>query len=238
MRRDGKVRVRGSQGILRIAVVAAAAGTALASMPADTRAQQLEIGARVGVSTTTVAWSESPVGTELENVQRRRGVAAGIALGVRSGRLWGRLEALYTQKGFREASSDEETSLDVDYLEVPVLIGVSAGPSEGRVVPELFAGPWIAWEARCRVAGSSGGLSVAFDCDEVPDDPVLRRTVDWGVTVGGGLSVRDVGPFRASIDLRYSAGLRNVDAESEVDNIDAHNRGVFATLGLFLPLGS
>lgn len=202
-------------------------------------AQQVELGVRAGVSTTTVAWKASPVGTELENVQRRDGVTAGAYLMLGGfGRFFGRAELLLAQKGFSEGREGAISTIAVDYIEVPVLVGLALRDPSERVVPQVFAGPWIAFETRCRAEADTGSISASFDCDEVPGDPVLRRTTDWGVTGGVGVAIGDVGPFRVSLDARYSAGLRNIDAEDAVDNIDAHHRGFVATLGLGIPVGS
>lgn len=219
-------------------IVAVAVAMALAVIAPPTGAQQVEIGVRAGGSATTVAWKPSPLGTRIESLQRRKAATGGVFVSVRaSDRIHARVEALFAQKGFTEVDDDATSTIAVDYLEIPLFVALALRPTTERVVPEVFAGPWVAWEVRCKAAATEGTTSVSFDCDEVPGDPVLRRTLDWGLIVGAGLGVADVGPFRLSVDARYSAGLRNIDAEDEVDNINAHHRGLAATLGLALPLG-
>ena len=79
---------------------------------------------------------------------------------------------------------------------------------------------------------------MSFDCNDVPGDPVLRKTTDWGVAAGFSLSFDGVGPFRALLDARYTAGLRNIDAAPAVDNVNARHRGYSISAGVTLPLGS
>ncbi len=61
---------------------------------------------------------------------------------------WGlrvRVEALLTEKGFFDAQAGGVTNrFELDYLEVPVLVGRPLAAVGSRLVPELYAGPWFA----------------------------------------------------------------------------------------------
>ncbi len=39
------------------------------------------------------------------------------------------------------------------------------------------------------------------------------------------------------MDVRYTAGLRNVDADDFIDNVNARHRSYGITLGLLIPVG-
>ena len=218
------------------------AGTLAAGLlvgPGALDAQQVEIGVRGGFNAATIAWSPSPLGGGPEETERLRSFTGGVTLGfAATERLTLRAELLLTGKGFRELSGDGDiTTLDLDYYEVPVLVAWRLASGSG-FSPEIYAGPWISRERSCTASLANGDVFLSFDCNDVPDDPVLRKTTDWGVAAGVAVSFDAVGPFRALIDARYTAGLRNVDGAPAVDNIDAKHRGYALSAGISLPVGS
>ena len=149
-----------------------------------------------------------------------------------------RLELLLTGKGFRELEGDGGTStLDLDYYEVPVLVGLQLSPGSS-FSSELYAGPWISKERSCTASLTEGSVALSFDCNEVPDDPILRKTTDRGIAAGFAISFDTVGSFRALLDARYTAGLRNIDDAPAVDNVNARHRGYAVSAGISLPVGS
>jgi hypothetical protein len=77
--------------------------------------------------------------------------------------------------------------------------------AEGAIAPHLLAGPQLAFIGRTRQ--TFGGLE-----EDVSDDV---RDFDVEVLLGGGLGLR-AGRGRATMELRYSIGLRNLD-ETEND---------------------
>lgn len=201
--------------------------------------QDVVILAKGGVNTATIAWSPSTLGTRLEELERRVGFSAGLAGAIAGpGRMRFHLEALVTEKGFVERDGSEEARLRVRYLEIPVLTGVALTDGDGPWVPELYAGPWVAFETSCQAGLRSPALEVDFDCDEVPDDPVLRETWDWGLALGGLLELALTPALRGRADVRYTLGLHNVDGAPDLDNIDVRHRGVSVTLGFGWALGS
>lgn len=201
--------------------------------------QRITLLAKGGVNSATVAWSPSPLGTELEGLERRVGFSGGLAGTVDGpGPLRFHLEGLLTEKGFVERGDEAgRVELNVRYLEIPLLVGVAPEVREGWL-PEVYAGPWLALEASCQIGARSPLQDVSFDCDEVPDDPVLRETWDYGVAVGGLVDAALTPVLRARADVRYTHGLRNVDGAADIDNIDVRHRGIAVALGFGWALGS
>ena len=134
-----------------------------------------------------------------------------------------RPEVLYVQKGTRSFSSSYDFDADsgsltfeevlverrAGYVEVPVLAHV-ASPAGGRFHVGLMAGPSVAFRTSLgagiarRVNGVSapyppGSIAVVFGAP----------TVDVGLIAGG-----EVGFGPLALDLRYTAGLREVDGPS------------------------
>ena len=202
-------------------------------------AQSIELGIKGGLNSSTIAWSPSALGSGPDELKRRKSFSGGLTLvvtGSNGFRL--RSEVLYTGKGFAEIQDDGDiTNISLNYFEIPVLLGWAFPVGDGGVVPELYAGPWLSFESSCDASLEMATDELSFDCNEVPGDPILRETTDWGWTVGAGLTFPAIGRVKGMLDVRYTAGLRNIDGEAKVDNIDARNRSYGITFGLVLPVG-
>lgn len=207
-------------------------------VPRPAAGQALEVGLRAGVNRATVAWDPTPLGEGFDELHARTAFTGGasVSLGAPLG-FRVRAEASWTGKGFREvAAGGDETRLELAYLEVPLLLARRLRTG-GPVTPELYAGPYWAREVSCRIEGEVEGESVGFDCDEVPGDPVERRTAEWGAVGGVALHVGNASGPRVVVDLRYTRGLRNVDGAPTVDNLNTRHRGLGVTAGVTVPLG-
>ena len=58
------------------------------------------------------------------------------------------------------------------------------------------------------------------------------------MTAGFAVSFDAPGPLRAFLDARYTAGLRNIDAGPDIDNLNVRHSGYGLSAGLVLPVGS
>jgi len=210
----------------------------IAAIPRTSQAQSVELGLRAGLHRATVAWDPTPLGDGLEGVETRYTVTGGGHMSVAlPGGFRLAAELLRTSRGFRQVQTNgDETLLDVTYLELPVLLS-RRFRTVGPVRPELFVGPALAWETGCRVDGSVQGQEVSFDCDEVPDGAVERRTRVWDAVAGLSLHLGNAAGPHVVWDVRYVLGLTNVDGAPEIDNLNLRHRGASASVGLVLPLG-
>ena len=217
-----------------VVVAIVLAGTAV---PGD--AQSIDVGIKGGFNASTIAWSPTPLGSGLDELERRRSFAGGLVLAIAGpGRFRLRGEILHSSKGYTEIENDgDRLGIAVDYLEIPVLFGFALPVGSHRVVPELYAGPWMSWKTRCNASLEVATTAVSFDCNEVPGDPILRKTTDWGVAVGAGLTFPTLGRLKGMMDVRYTAGLRNLDAQADIDNVNVRHRSYGITLGLLIPVG-
>lgn len=223
---------------VRLGAVWLAVGGTLACLAPPAVAQSVSVGVRGGINRATVAWSETPLGSELEELERRDALTGGawVAVPVAAG-LGVRAELLWAGKGFVERGAEGTTTLEVSYVEVPLLLTLAVPVPSGRLVPELFAGPWVGRESGCEVSFEREETEGSFPCDDIPEEPILRQKTDWGFAVGGALALVGAGPVRGLLDVRYTAGLRNIDASPSVDNLDIRHRGVSVMLGLGVEVG-
>ena len=181
---------------------------------------QVSVGLRAGFSGARV----SPIEGVLSPNAFRPGVAIGAFADVPVWRAVSvRPEVLYVQKGSRSFSSSFDFDFDTgettfeemlverraDYVEVPVLAHVTS-PAGGRFRVGLMAGPAVAFRTFIgasidrRVNGESAPYPPGTIAVVVP-----APRVDVGLVAGG-----EVGMGPLALDLRYTAGLREVDGPS------------------------
>jgi hypothetical protein len=134
------------------------------------------------------------------------------------------------QKGAKD--SEDDVTLELDYLEVPIL-GVFSLPSEGPVGVHFFAGPTIAFERKCSVTGEDEGISLDVDCEA---SGVETKSTDIGVALGAALSYATSETMNLFLAAGYGLGLSNV-ADGEDDDQTAKNRVFGIDVGLSFLVG-
>ena len=148
-----------------------------------------------------------------------RGLVAGVfaTLPIAS-RLELQPEALFVMKGSRFKEGGFTASVQLDYLEVPVLARFSwRGASRNGFY--AAGGPYVAFSLRSRTRTTFSGSTEEIDISE----DVER--LDFGVAAGGGVE-----RGRWVFDGRYTYGLKDVDKDKS-DSVKVTNRGVSITAG-------
>lgn len=212
----------------RLAVVALAVGAVvLLTQRAD--AQSTRFGGYLGSSIATISEGDEVVvdGTEAAVSRSRR---IGLQLGLWMNRqLTGvfslQPEVHYTQKGVRYAAvfadggdfgfpSSADFSLDLAYLEVPVLLRADLGRASSAARPFLVAGPMLAYRMSCSLGIDAGLFDISSGCDDVDEDgqSLDFASFDVGGTVGAGVAMRR-GMREYTAALRYTHGLRSLSSE-------------------------
>ena len=102
----------------------------------------------------------------------------------------------------------------LNYLEIPVLGKLSVLP-QGRVRPNLFAGPFFA----LKLSGKHKVGSQETDMENLKD-------TDYGLVFGGGVDF-ELGQGELTVDARYTLGL----AKIYDSGIDVKNRVISVMLG-------
>lgn len=183
------------------------------ALPLPATAQGLEFSVRGGVSLAELSF-EADQGAP--DTSPRIGLTAGGAVTVPlADWLQVQVEAFYTQKGTRLDFDGIESSVWLDYVEVPVLARVPVG---GRAY--LLGGAAFGARVRARSRTTFGGATEEID---LADDVTGH---DVGVVGGGGLEFG-----RLIVDVRYTLGLVDVDVDQS-DSVRIRNRALAITAGV------
>jgi hypothetical protein len=130
-------------------------------------------------------------------------------------------ELLYVMRGTKEDTTDAK--LKLDYVALPILIKWMA-PTQGKVKPNLFAGPEVAFLMSAKFDTVGGDFDVKDS----------TKSVDFGLVFGGGLDF-DAGSGRVTFDVRYNLGLAKID-DTPTD-YTIKNSGFAAFIGYAIPIG-
>jgi hypothetical protein len=121
-----------------------------------------------------------------------------------------------------------EGHMQLSYVDIPLWLKVG---SHARLVrPYVLAGPCLSVLTRAKVLVREpfGGQFL----DETVDIKDGTRTVDFGLGLGGGVSV-ELGKFQGILEVVYVHGLVDI-AKNDAESLK--NRGVQVRIGLTLPL--
>lgn len=119
-------------------------------------------------------------------------------------------ELLYTMKGVKYEELGVTIKGKSTYLEVPVLIKYGF-TTAGSTKPNLYFGPYMAFELSSDVEGEIGGMSAEVEVGNT-------KSTDFGLVIGGGLDFA-AGSSTVVIDFRYSLGLTKL-AGDEVEPLN------------------
>lgn len=196
---------------------------ALAAQPAH--GQRIAVGARGGLN---LANADADGAIFSGSVGRTTGFHAGIVGNVEISRFFAvQTQFLISQKGFDEGDGD--VSVDVTYLEIPVLAMIQI---PGRISPHVYFGPVLALESGCTATTASAGEEQCADAVTAP----RTKGADSGIMLGGGIKY-DAGPGYLLADLLYAYGLTDVAEISDtVDSIKL--RTFYFSLGYLFRVGS
>jgi hypothetical protein len=180
-------------------------------------AQGLGLGVKGGVNLATERFQgegDSP------SIDPRVGVVAGVFANVPL-LSWVDLqpEALVAMKGARLDLEGAQSSVWLDYFEVPILARFSRRRG-GRLRYFVAGGPSIGVRLRARTRTKFGDSTEEID---IGDE--LER-LDFGMTAGGGVELGSI-----VLDGRYTLGLKDID-KNKSDTVKVTNRALSFTVGL------
>lgn len=160
---------------------------------------QAQVGVRTGLAVSNF------YGRDAEGSEARLGFHGGLTLALPvAPNVFLQPEALYTQKG--SGFEGEDTVFRLDYIDVPVLVGVSV-PTGSNLIARLYAGPQVSFKVNESLRGEGVGVDLG-----------LARDVDFGLAVGGDIGARRVGSAQTfGVGLRYTLGLSNVLDDALLD---------------------
>jgi len=144
-------------------------------------------------------------------------------------------EILYVMKGGKGDATvegyDITAEIKQDYVEIPVLFKYNL-QTEGSVAPSFFAGPVVAFNVASKVEWD--GIPAEAPEDEVPPEGDIEnnKSVDFGISFGGGVGMVVGETGRLTFDLRYTLGLTEIfddateDDETKIYLTDMNDAGM------------
>ena len=184
--------------------------------PVEAQAQ-VTLGLKGGLTLSKMNADEAD-GTSI-GLDRRTTFGGGAYLQVGLGSVMTlQAEALYTQKGAR--TDDSITTLELSYIDVPLLFLVRVPAGDAAIIPILYAGPVVSFETKCQLKDSGGSSA---DCSA--DSGILFQTTstDFGAAFGGGFEVF-MGQYTLQLDIRYTHGFVNIVDSAAEQTGSAMNR--------------
>lgn len=194
--------------------------------PAPAAAQVL-LGARVGVSLSTLAGE----GTEdLDDV--RSGLLLGVTasyplsdlLRLETGLSWVQKGAEGELQGFEEPIS---TDFRLSYLQVPALFRLTP-LARHAFRPTVSVGPALSFETACEMDRDESVVAALVGCEDEG-----RVRTDVGLLFAAGVEW-DVGQARLLLEGQYERGLRDLDS---TDQLETRHRGFTLAPRVAIPLG-
>jgi hypothetical protein len=146
------------------------------------------------------------ISDELDEVYNL-GYGGGVFLSIPMDPLDFRIEALYQQNGAKyegkEEGAEASLSTQLNWVDIPVLVGVKAGPVR------IFVGPYFDFflGGKMKIELTYGGQS--FDEEEDIEADELQ-SFNYGVIGGAAFGM---GPME--LEVRYSQGLNTLDKEPD-----------------------
>jgi hypothetical protein len=134
-------------------------------------------------------------------------------------------EFLYVMKGAKGETTVGDITftrkLKNDYIEVPVLVKYNF-TSAGKASPFMFVGPVAAFNIASKIQDKNP-----------PDDPDFgdfdvenAKSLDFGLTTGGGLGLAMGQSGKLIFDLRYTVGLGKIYDDVTLADLDSDNKYV------------
>ena len=186
-------------------------------VPATSSAQsKVDLGLKGGINIASVStgnfdWEGPDTGSISGNFDDSR---TGFVFGGFARASWGQQffmqpELLYSQKGGRgeisSLDSSVELNMDINYLSIPVLIGVKFPPEMTGPKPRVFIGPEVNLELMCTLHFEAEGVREEATCATKN-----TQTTDIGIVIGAGVDFE----FKAlslTAEFRYDHGLTDRD---------------------------
>lgn len=177
--------------------------------------QGLAAGAKGGINIATERFEGTEDSPSLD--PRIAGVAGVFATAPLFSGLEVQAEALYSMKGARVGLQGVESTILIDYVEIPVLARVSRARGTRRYF--AVGGPAIGIRLRAR---SRTTFRDAIEEIDIDDD--LER-LDMGVAAGGGVEFGSI-----VLEARYTIGFTDIDRDT-TDAVKVKNRALSITAG-------
>ena len=200
-------------------------GVALLGLAAPLRAQNLQAGLAGGVTISSVD------GDDTEGAESRTSMFGGGSLVWQSANAFGfEMGLLYVSKGSDSRSDDIEATLQMDYIEIPLLARMQLAMGTAAFRPYLAVGGSIGLNIACSATLAAAGVSLEEDCEHESFEGSLDiKEIDLGVSGAIGADMALGERFILSPSVRYTRGISEFVEDADVKN-SAFQIGVAARL--------
>ena len=204
---------------------------ALALVTASSFAQSpLKIGLKGGITMANVT------GDDTGGAESRSGIAGGVFTNLKlPGGFSIQPELLYVQKGAEVSASDSLVSatvtLQTNYIEISILLKYSFA-TKGSIAPCVFAGPAFSSSkgSKTKVEGSILGIAASGEVDNFNE-----ASSDLSFVIGGGADF-SLGRSKLTLEVRYTAGTKNMWEDVNVGNLPDNEMVYADTEGMALDM--
>ena len=151
-------------------------------------------------------------------------------------------ELLFSMQGIKWAYSEpnyeDHLIFKLNYIQLPVLLKFYI-PMAGNVKPNLFAGPYAAYNISSKYeiwVEEFGSTTVDIERDIDEDwtwdgSPIETRKFDYGAVFGIGVDFIVFGDKQLTVDTRFSLGLANFFKTEPAEKPDIKNATISAMVG-------
>jgi hypothetical protein len=213
-----------SNALVCIALLVSLLAPSLSAQSTNPVAARVEIGPFMGLNYT------SAYGSDASGVNSRTDFAFGGQLEValsRDGMF--RTGLIYSRRGFGAVESGTTFSFEINYIEVPFLLGYRF-PTGSNIRPYIMGGGQLGFKVGCLFEGSNSTASATVSCED-PSIGADFESTDFSAVGGAGIAI-PVGLDQFIVDVRYALGLMKIERNSEIKN-----RGFTFGMGLMIPVG-
>jgi len=219
---------------IRVVLAAVACAIALTSVELD--AQLVTVGAKGGFNVSNLSVND-PADPDF-GFDSQTDFLIGLFGQLTVGRIFTvQPEVYYSKQGARTRGQDPEITLNLNYIELPLLLMARLTSRESPIYPILYTGPKVSFETRCQATATEDGLELSVGCDDpLLDDELRTKNTDFGLVFGGGLEVL-YSRLTVQLDARYNLGLTNLNDSDNRDEVSVKSRGWSFLLGFGVPIG-
>lgn len=211
----------------------------LAILTMNLHAQQVALGARVGMNIANVSYTQKNSGTtpEMKNVTQ---FLASIPLEIRFSPSFAiQPELSYLEKGFSISqtygSTSASSTVTFNYFDIPI-VG-KLGFTANKLQLDLLAGPRFGYLLGGKLKGEStvSGRTTTEERNLNADDLKTFNRFEVGLDFGASVQY-PISNFKLVFDVRYLLGLTDISNDSP-DNETVINRGISLSIGIMKPFG-
>jgi hypothetical protein len=178
---------------------------------------KIQIGPKVGINIASVGGSDGDTFLG-ESLDSRFGFGGGAFFMFQFGNIFAvQPEIYYSMKGATFTTMDVDITLQLDYMEVPVLLKAIIPVQGSTVRPTIYAGPVLSFNTTAKIEGEGGGQTASEDVSD------FVQSTDFSLTFGGGVGFL-VGMHEIGFDIRYILGLKSFDDSD--DALDIKNNAI------------